>query len=257
MMDVLQAKNFAGLPRLRHGFFTRSGGKSEGVFASLNCKTGEGDDEANVRANLSLVAEHLGVSQEKLLTLDQIHGAEVVTVSAPWDLSARPRADAMVTNREGLALGILTADCVPVLLADVQAGVIGAVHAGWKSALAGIADNAIAAMEGLGASRSRIEAAIGPCIWQDSYEVDQAFRDRFLEQDFQNDRFFCSSETPERFLFELSGYVRDRFRKNDVAGISPSPADTFADETRFFSYRRSFLRGESQSGRQITAIVLG
>lgn len=256
MIEAVQAKNLSETQGIRHGFFTRVGGVSEGPFAALNCGLATGDDPLKVVANRSLVAEHLGTLPEKLLTLNQVHEAEVLTVTEPWDLSACPDADAMVTKEKGIALGILTADCVPVLFADVSAGVIAAAHAGWKSAFAGIVENAVAAMESLGATRGNIQAAIGPCIWQDSYEVDQAFMDRFLEQDFQNNRFFFESDNSGHFLFELPAYVRDRLNKLELGGISLSPADTFADEARFFSYRRSTLRGEAQSGRQISAILL-
>jgi len=255
MIDLLSASNLSALPSIRHGFFTRKGGVSDGGFDSLNCSFAAGDDVAKVIANRTLVAQHMGLLPKNLVTLKQVHGEEVVNVENVWDFEDAPEADAMVTKESGLALGILTADCVPVLFADPQMGVIGAAHAGWRSAFAGVLENTVEAMQRLGAERAFIQAAIGPCIWQDSYEVDQEFMDRFLEADFQNNRFFCEGETEGHFLFELPAYVRDRLNKMELGGVSLSPADTFADEDRFFSFRRSTLRGEAQSGRQISVIA--
>lgn len=256
MIEPLFATNLSALSGVRHGFFTRDGGVSEGPFSSLNCGLVSGDDVAKVMENRALVAKQMDVEACNLVTLNQVHGAEVLAVEEAWPAETPPSADAMVTKRAGLALGILTADCVPVLFADTQTGVVGAAHAGWRSAFGGVIENTVAAMERLGAQRTSIQAAIGPCIWQDSYEVDQAFMDQFLEQDFQNNRFFFESENPGHFLFELPAYVRDKLKKLDLAGVSLSLADTYADEKRFFSYRRSTLRGETQSGRQISVILL-
>lgn len=255
MIEKLQADHLAAQPSLRHGFFTRQGGVSEGPYASLNGHAFVGDDPARVAQNRALVAQALGAKPEKLLSCKQVHGADVLTVEAPWPFDQSPSADAMVTKTPGLALGILTADCVPVLMADARAGVIAAVHAGWRGALGGVIENALAVMEKLGAKRAAIQAAIGPCIWQDSYEVDLEFMDRFLDHDELNNRFFFEDE-PNKFLFELPGYVRDRLRKQDIEDISLSPADTCADEARFFSYRRSQTRKEPEGGRQISAIML-
>jgi YfiH family protein len=256
MTEKIEAKNLAACAEIRHGFFTRAGGVSEGVYASLNCGFLTKDDPAKIAENRARVAAELGAAPEKLLSCRQIHGADVLRVEEGWGPENMPAADAMVTKRAGFALGILTADCVPVLFADPAAGVIAAAHAGWKSAIGGVLENTVAAMETLGASRENILAAIGPCIWQDSYEVDLAFMDRFLDQDELNNRFFFDSDKPDHFLFELPGYVRDRLRKAGLSDISLSPADTCADEERFFSYRRSCQKGEAEGGRQISAVML-
>ncbi len=257
MIETLEARNLSVLAGIRHGFFTRRGGVSEGPFASLNADPFKKDDPGKVAQNRALIAETLGAKPENLLTCRQVHGTETIAVSAPWAVEQSPGADALVTKTPGLALGVLTADCVPVLLADPKAGVIGAVHAGWQGALAGILESAVAAMESLGAKRGAIQAAIGPCIWQDSYEVDLEFMDRFLDENELNNRFFFDSDKPDHFLFELPGYVRDKLRKMELAEVTVSPADTCADEERFFSYRRCVLKGEPDGGRQISTIMLG
>lgn len=256
MIAKIEAKNLAACPKIGHGFFTREGGVSQGIFASLNCGTLTKDDPANIAQNRALVATELGAAPGNLLTCKQVHGNDVLAVEMPWRVEESPEADAMVTKKQGLALGILTADCVPVLFADQTAGVIGAAHAGWRGALGGVIENTLAAMESLGATRGAIRAAIGPCIWQDSYEVDLEFMDRFLDQDELNNRFFFESDKPDYFLFELPGFVRDKLRKLAIEDIALSPVDTCADEARFFSYRRSSLKGEQDGGRQISAIML-
>ena len=230
-------------PRIAHGFFGRSGGVSKGIFASLNCGPGSGDERADVIANRKRVVEALA-PDATLLTLYQIHSGEAVSVTAPWNIGEGPKADAMATNLPGLALGILTADCAPVLLADAQAGVIGAAHAGWKGALGGVTDSAIAAMERLGARRERIAAAIGPCISQANYEVGPEFRDRFPQSFFQG-RYF-----------DLEGYVAERLSAAGIENVARLGACTYARETDFFSYRRATHRGETDYGRQVGAIVL-
>ncbi len=223
----------------RHGFFGRTDGVSTGIFASLNCGPGSGDDRAAVTENRRRVSEALG---GPLLTLYQIHSAEAVVVTEPW--AQGPQADAMATNVPGLALGILTADCAPVLFADSEAGVIGAAHAGWKGALGGVTDAAIAAMEGLGAKRSRIAAAIGPCISQANYETGPEFRARF------DARYFDGRQ------FDLEAYVADRLASAGIATVARLSTCTYAREDEFFSYRRATHRGEKDYGRQISAIVL-
>jgi YfiH family protein len=192
----------------------------------------------------------------KLVTLYQIHSAKAVTVSAPWEIGESPQADAMATREPGIALGILTADCAPVLLADAEAGVIAAAHAGWKGAIGGVTDSVIAAMEELGASRAHIAAAIGPCIAQVSYEVDAAFRDRFLAAERANETFFVVSHREGHFRFELEGYVAMRLTRAGIASVSQLGADTYANDERFFSFRRATHRGESDYGRDLSAIVL-
>jgi len=236
-----------GLP---HGFLGRSGGVSTGELAGLNVGYGSSDDRAAIEENRRLAIEAIAPGAA-LATLHQVHSAEAVEAVAPWPIDQRPHADALVTNRPGLLLGILTADCAPVLLADRDAGVIGAAHAGWRGALAGVTDSAIEAMERLGARRERIAAAVGPCIAQPSYEVDEAFRARFLEADPDNQRFFAAGPH-----FDLSGYVLHRL---SVAGIGQAEAlglDTYADANAFYSYRRATHRGEADYGRQLSAIGL-
>lgn len=246
----------AALPGIRHGFFTRNGGVSGGIYGSLNVGVGSGDDPNAVQENRRRVAAEMGVPLEHLLTLYQIHSDIVLTVDAPFP-GDRPQADGMVTKTPGLALGILTADCVPVLFADPVAGVIGACHSGWKGAIGMIGPKTVAAMEALGASRQNITAAIGPCIAQASYEVDAAFRDRFLEKDAKSDRFFALSvQKSGHFHFDLPGFVQQSLMDCGVAKTNMLAKDTCFHENAFFSYRRKTLRNESDYGRQISAIAL-
>jgi len=237
----------AGLS-LRHGFFTRRGGVSTGAYAALNCGLRGEDDPANVAENRARAARAIGAAPEALRSLRQVHGAAVVEASAPWD--ALPEADAMVTRTPGVALGIITADCAPVLFQDAEAGVIGAAHAGWKGALAGVLAATIAAMEALGAQRARITAAIGPCIAQASYEVRADLRDAVGDP-----RFFAPGRDAAHFQFDLAGYCAARLA---AAGVSAHAlgADTLRDEARFFSHRRRTLAGGGPLGHQISAIML-
>ncbi len=242
------------LKDVRHGFFGRSGGVSEGVFASLNCGPGSGDDPERVRENRHRVQSALGSSA--LLSNYQVHSADAATVSASWQEPDRPHADGMATDRPGLALGILTADCAPVLFADAEAQVIGAAHAGWKGALGGVTDSTIAVMEKLGARRERIVAAIGPCISLANYEVDDGFRARFLEADMSNGRFFDKGSRPGHCQFDLSAYVTHRLTAAGLAKVEDLAICTYSRDADFFSYRRTTHRGEKDYGRQISAIVL-
>ena len=251
-MLILTAPALSTLPNISHGFFGRAGGVSKGIFASLNCGPGSGDARADVVENRRRVAAALS-PDAALLTLYQIHSAEAVTVAAPWNIGEGPQADAMATNLPGLALGILTADCAPVLFADAEAGVIAAAHAGWKGAVGGVTDAAIAAMEALGARRTRIAAAIGPCISQANYEVGPEFRERFAPGD---ERFFVASERNGHFRFDLEGYVAMRLAAADIAGVESLSACTYAREDDYFSFRRATHRGEADYGRQVSAIVL-
>lgn len=235
-----------------HGFFTRQGGVSEGIYDSLNCGIGSRDDAAAVTENRRLVTAHLGA--EALVSPSQIHSAEAVHVTGPWE-GPRPRADAMVTDRPGIALGILTADCTPVLLADREAGIVGAAHAGWKGALTGVIESAIDRMIALGASRERIDAAIGPVISQRGYEVGPEFMDRFLDVDPDNDRFFAGG-TGDRVMFDLPGYCLARLRDAGVASAEWTGHCTWSDKARFFSYRRACQTGEDDYGRLIAAIMV-
>jgi len=236
---------------VRHGFFTRRGGVSTGPFESLNCSLSSADAPDAVRANRAAVRRSLGA--DHLLGLHQVHGADVVTVEAPWAEGAGPRADAVVSNTPGIALGVITADCAPVLLADPQAGVIGAVHAGWRGAVAGVLEAAVAAMEALGAARARIAAAIGPCIRQGSYEVRADLRDAVLARDPAHSRFFAEAQ-PGHWQFDLAGYCAERLC--GLASVAIVPADTAAEPARFFSHRRRTLGGGGPIGHQISAIVL-
>ena len=255
-MLVLGAPNLSS-NAITHGFFGRSGGISSGIYTSLNCGPGSGDDRVEVIENRRrALAQLTDQPAARLLTLYQIHSASVVTVTRPWEIGQAPQADAMVTNVPGLALGILTADCAPVLLVDTRARVIGAAHAGWKGALGGVTDAAIGAMESLGANRGDISAAVGPCISQANYEVGAEFIANFSDADTANTRFFVPSKKPEHFTFELAGYVADRLRSSGIASVHTVDACTYARESDFFSFRRATHRGEKDYGRQLSAILL-
>jgi len=244
------------VPGLAHGFFGRGGGVSTGLYASLNCGPGSKDDPAAVAENRARAMAALGLPADRLTTGWQVHGAEVAVVTEPVAVDRRPKVDGLVTNRPGLALGILTADCVPVLLADREAGVIGALHAGWKGALAGIVAATVEAMQRLGARRERIAAAIGPAIRQDSYEVGLDLMRTFNEADPTNIRFFAPSMRARHFQFDLPGYVAARLALAGVERVEDTSADTRDDPARFFSYRRTTLAGEPDYGRQLSVIAL-
>ena len=253
---IITAPVLENLPGIRHGFFTREGGISEGIYAGLNCGPGSNDDPANVAENRSRVAGKLGVAGEDLCTMYQVHGSDVMLVQGGYPDDQRPQADGMVTTTPGVALGILTADCAPVLFAEPESGVIGAAHAGWRGALEGVTDTVIEAMMDLGARRSRICAVVGPCISQDSYEVGPEFPTYFLEEDQANAEFFVPSSRPDHFMFSLDEYVHMRLAEAGVGQVQSLALDTCADESRFFSYRRTTKRGEPDYGRQISAIAL-
>lgn len=243
--------------RIRHGFFTREGGVSEGIYASLNCGFGSADNPEHVAVNRTRALAQLDLEPQALATIQQEHTTKVVVIGEDWTVDApRPVADAMVTNRPGVGLGILTADCAPVLLADPRANVIGAVHAGWRGALAGVLDNTIAEMVKLGAKASRIAAAVGPCIAHRSYEVGPEFPAPFLSDDPDNHFFFAPAVRAGHFYFDLPGYIARRLAKLSVIDVARTPCDTFREESRFFSYRRSRLKGESDYGRALAVIVL-
>jgi YfiH family protein len=249
-VEVIRAGCLAGLP---HGFLGRRGGASTGDLAGLNVGYGSKDDRSAIDENRRRAIDAIA-PQAELATVHQIHSAEAVYVERPWPQGQRPHADAMVTDRPGLLLGILTADCAPVLLADPGAGVIGAVHAGWRGALAGVTGSTILAMEQLGANRDRICASVGPCIAQPSYEVDAAFRQRFVDAASENTRFLAENSNPR---FDLAGYVEHRLRSAGIAEVEVLNLDTYADADRFYSYRRATHRGEADYGRQLSAIALG
>ncbi len=254
-VEVFRAVALAGVP---HGFLGRRGGVSTGVVAGLDMGT-RAMDPADPRLEPVWENRARGVSAvlpgARLVTVYQVHRADCI-VAGSWGETGRPQADALVTDQPGMLLGILTADCAPVLLADAKAGVVGAAHAGWKGAIAGVTDATIAAMERLGADRASIAAAIGPCIAQPSYEVDLGFRDRFMIEDPANARFFAVG-APDHFQFDLELYVAHRLKAAGISRVERLGLDTYADEARFFSYRRATHRTEPDYGRQITLIGLG
>jgi len=250
-VEVIRAALLNGIP---HGFFGRRGGVSRGLVAGLNAGIGSADDPAAVAENRRRAAETV-LPGAPLAGLYQVHSPDCVTLAEPWSDAHRPRADAVVTDRVGVLLGIVTADCAPVLLADRAAGVVGAAHAGWKGALGGVTDTTVAAMEALGARRERITAAIGPCIAQSSYEVDAAFTQRFLAADPANARFFAPGRGDHRH-FDLEAYVVHRLERAGVGQVAPLALDTYATFDRFYSFRRATHRREPDYGRQIALIGL-
>lgn len=241
------------LSPLRHGFFTRRGGASSGIFAGLNCGPGSSDQTEVVALNRARAAEALAIAPDRLLTLHQVHSAEAVTVRAPF--AERPRADALVTTEPGLAIGVLTADCLPVLFADHAAGVVGAAHAGWRGAQAGILEATLSAMRAAGAEPSRIVAVIGPAISQPAYEVGPDLVESFLDEDPDNARFFAGGDG-DRAHFDLPGYGAARLRAAGVAHVEWLRQCTYADPARFYSYRRSRHAQEADYGRLLSAIRL-
>jgi polyphenol oxidase len=252
--DPVRSPGLDGLDGIRHGYFTRAGGVSDGIYGSLNIGTGSYDEPGKVRENRRRVAGWMGVSPEFLLTAYQIHSPDVLIVRAPFE-GARPKVDALVTDRPGVALGISTADCGPVLFADPEARVIGGAHAGWKGALSGVLENTVAAMERLGARRERVVAVLGPSIGPANYEVGPEFVERFLADDAGNSAYFCASANGGHAMFDLNAYTVDRLSR---AGVKAGKLDrcTYAEEDLFFSYRRTTHRKEADYGRQISAIVL-
>ncbi len=241
---------------VRHGFFTRQGGVSEGPFASLNCSLSGRDNRDSVMENRARVAAALGAGLPSLVGLFQVHGIKTVAVETPWDAGAGPHADAMVTDRPGIVLGIITADCAPVLFADREAGVIGAAHAGWRGAAAGILEATLAAMARLGADPARVVAAVGPCIAQASYEVGAELRGAVLAHDPADAAFFAPSARHDHWQFDLPGYCLSRLRAAGVAQAAWLGLDTLTDPARFFSHRRRTLSDGGPIGHQISAIVL-
>ena len=243
-------------PGIRHGFFTRNGGVSSGLYHSLNCGFGSGDDVEIVTENRRRVAVALGQEADNLCTAYQIHSPRTVILDHPWAWRDAPEADSLATNKPGIVLGILTADCVPVLFADSKNRVIGAAHAGWKGAIGGVLESTIEAMLSLGAHKSDIRASIGPAIGQESYEVGSEFRERFLIETTENKEFFIPSARDGHFMFAIKAYVQNRLAKAGISKLHTLPYDTCAQESLFFSYRRSCLNGEPVYGRQVSAIVL-
>jgi YfiH family protein len=252
---MLQAKNLSTLPGIRHAFFTREGGVSDGLYASLNAGVGSDDDPAKVAENRARMAKALDVTPERFLTAYQIHSPQVVVAETPWTAETRPRADAIVTRVPGLAVGASTADCGPVLFADPQARVIGAAHAGWRGALSGVLEATIAAMETLGAGRGRIVAAIGPMIGQKNYEVGDELVAQFTKADAANARFFAAGR-PGHAQFDLPGFIASRLAAAGITRAEDLAACTYADPKLFYSFRRATHRGEPDYGRHVNAIAI-
>ncbi|CAA6603968.1 conserved hypothetical protein [Rhodospirillaceae bacterium LM-1] len=242
--------------RVRHGFFTRQGGISEGIYESLNCGYGSGDDAAKVTANRKAAMAVMEQPLSSLVTVRQEHTIKAIAVDAPFPEDQRPVADALVTDRKNLVLGVLTADCAPVLFADGKAGVIGAAHAGWRGALAGILESTLKLMTEMGAKHQNIVVGIGPSITRRSYEVNRDFLIAFMAETNENGYFFQESVVEDRYKFDLPGYISRKLSRLGVSTVTHTPCDTCLEADRFFSYRRSCLLGEENYGRQLSAIVL-
>jgi YfiH family protein len=253
---MLQASSLSKLFGIRHGFFDRNGGVSQGFYATLNGGVGSDDAPQNVAENRARMARALGVAADRLVTPYQIHSPEVATVEAPWAPDNRPRADALVTRTPGLAIGVSTADCGPLLFADGEARVIGAAHAGWRGAFTGVIEATIAAMEKLGADRGRIAVALGPVISQPNYEVGAEFVERFVAADSANSRFFAASKRPGHAMFDLNGYIAARLERAGIRQFEDLRLCTYADPARFYSFRRTTHLSEPDYGRHINAIAL-
>lgn len=252
---MIESPDLAALPGIRHAFFTREGGVSQGIYASLNGGVGSNDDPAAVAANRKRMAACLNVPAERMIGLHQVHSAEAVIALAPWP-GERPKADGIVTKEANLALGIATADCGPILFADAKARVIGGAHAGWRGAFTGVIEATLKAMEAIGAHRGDIVAVLGPTISRDAYEVGPEFRARFLEADTAHQRFFRPSSREDHFMFDLPAFIGHRMAEAQVGRFVDLGLCTYGDERRFFSYRRTVHRGEPDYGRLIAAIAL-
>jgi polyphenol oxidase len=252
---MLESPLLSAVLGLRHAFFSREGGVSEGIYAGLNGGVGSHDNPSHVAENRRRMAASLQVSPDRFLTVFQIHSPDVAVASTPWDAATRPKADAIVTRTEGVAIGVTAADCGPILFADPTARVIGAAHAGWKGALTGVVEATVDAMEKLGAARANIVAAIGPLIRQHSYEVGNEFVERFVDADAENSIYFLPAAREGHAMFDLAGFIRQRLEHAGVMLVDDTGIDTYSDE-RFFSYRRSVHRKEADYGRHVHAIVL-
>jgi purine-nucleoside/S-methyl-5'-thioadenosine phosphorylase / adenosine deaminase len=251
----IRSDSLTGIPRVAHGFFTREGGVSSGIYAGLNVGLGSDDDRERIRENRGRVAAELGFPGARLSTPHQVHSPDVLTIDSPLNDSPRPKADAVVTATPGLVIGILTADCGPILFADEAGGVVGAAHSGWKGAIGGVLENTVEAMIGAGARRDRIRAVLGPTIGNSSYEVGPEFEQRFRDDDSANAKFFAPSAQQGHFMFDLPGYILARLGAVGVAAEYTGHC-TYRDENRFFSFRRTTHRSEPDYGRQVSAIVL-
>ena len=253
MIELANLKNLTGI---RHGFLTRRGGVSDGIYASLNCGLGSKDDPTAVVENRARALRAAGLDPKSLSTAYQVHSARAAVVHDAWDEAQRPQVDALVTKTRGKSLGILTADCVPVLFADPEAGIVGAAHAGWKGAIGGVLQETVATMERLGADRTRIQAGIGPAIAQKSYEVGPEFPKPFTDRDPANARFFVAAPRAGHFMFDLTGFVAAELAALGLGGVALAGNDTCAEADDFFSYRRTTHAKEQDYGRQISLIGL-
>ncbi|MFD1331332.1 peptidoglycan editing factor PgeF [Methylopila musalis] len=255
-VPTVESPALAGLPGVRHAFFTRAGGVSTGVLTSLNGGLGADDARENVLENRARMARTLGLEPGRIALPWQVHSADVAVATGPWAREQAPHVDAVVTSTPGLAVAVTIADCGPILFADPEARVVAAAHAGWQGAFKGVAEATLVEMERLGARRERVTAVLGPCIRQASYEVGPEFAARFVAQDADNARFFEPSGKPGQALFDLAGYVVARLTAAGVGTVDDVGLDTYADEDRFFSYRRATHRGEADYGRLVAAIAL-
>jgi YfiH family protein len=253
---VITSGTLGADPGIRHAFFTRQGGVSDGLFGSLNCGFGSGDSPERVARNREIAMDHIGLPADRLVTVRQVHSATVVGVEQPWRREESPSADALVTSVPGVALGVLAADCAPILFHDPIARVIGAAHGGWRGALRGVIDATVSRMAMLGAVPPRIRAAIGPCIARRSYEVGPEFPQPFVAEDPGNMSYFVPAPCSGRYLFDLAGYIAHRLAQAGIATIEIAQHDTLVEEEQFFSYRRACQRGERAYGRALSAIVL-
>lgn len=253
---IVTSQALSTLKSISHGFGTREGGVSQGIYASLNCGVGSKDDQTHVAENRARLAARIGASPDALVTPYQIHSPDVVVANRPWTRADAPKADGVVTNTPGLTIAVSTADCVPVLFADPQARVVGAAHAGWRGALSSVLEATLDAMEKLGAERGRVTASIGPAISQKAYEVGPEFEENFLASDPANARFFERDDPQARPRFDLTGYVAARLEAAGAGMIENLGLCTYYDRNRFFSYRRSCHKSEPDYGRQISAILI-
>lgn len=254
---LIKSHNIENQLGISHGFFTRNGGASEGIYKSLNAGgRGTGDKIEYVDENRKRIADKFKIPSQNLLNLYQIHSDKVIRVSQIWDIDNRPEGDAMVTNKPGIALGILTADCVPILFADPVNKIIGAAHAGWKGVIGGIIENTILAMEEIGSRRKNILAAIGPAIGRDSYEVGREFKQKFISQSPSYEKYFSDSQKAEHYMFDIKQSAYDKLANCEINAINMLTNDTYVEEERFFSYRRSTHKNEPDYGRQISVIML-
>lgn len=254
---MIEASNLSRIPEIRHGFFNRVGGFSKGIYATMNCGLGSDDDKTLVARNREIVTTSLGLVPEELVTAYQVHSADVVEVEKPWTWDDAPKADGLVTSRPHIALGVTTADCVPVLFADWRNLIIGAAHAGWRGAVAGIIDAVIDKMVALGANPATTNAAIGPSISQEAYEVGSDVHKAVMDSGLAGQRFFSPSKREGHYMFDLPGYVEAWLSKRNLGSVERIACCTYHEEATFYSYRRAVHRGEPDYGRQIAAITLG